>query len=412
MQLHRTTLDNGLEVLAECNPEMHSAAVAFYVKTGARDESADVAGVSHFLEHMTFKGTPTRTSEQVNQELDALGAFSNAMTSKETTIYYTALLPEYVEKAMELLADILRPALRTKDFETEKQVIIEEIRMYEDEPPFGAFDKCEALHFGSHPLGNSVLGTVESITDLSVDAMRDYFRRRYSPGNIVLVGTGRIDFDRFVKGAERYCGQWEPLETCRAVAGVSRQPGFRSWHKPSAVQQHVVQMAAGPVAERRERYAADALACALGDSTGSRLYWALIETGEADHAGLGFSDYQGAGFFCTVISGLPEKIESNLQTVLDIYRRAERQGISQAELDQVKSKAKARTVLASERPMGRLGAVGGNWVQWREYLTVQEELAAIDAITLDEVNAIARQYPLSASTTVTIGPRETVTAPV
>src|SRR5262245_54944896 len=176
MKLDRATLPNGLEVLAECNLEMHSAAVAFYVKTGARDESSDVAGVSHFLEHMTFKGTPTRTSEQVNQELDALGAFSNAMTSKETTIYYAALLPEYVEKALELLADILRPALRTKDFETEKQVIIEEIRMYDDEPPFGAFDKCEALHFGSHPLANNVLGTVESITALSVEGMREYFR--------------------------------------------------------------------------------------------------------------------------------------------------------------------------------------------------------------------------------------------
>ncbi len=411
MELLRTTLPNGLEVLAECNPEMHSAAVAFYVKTGARDESADVAGVSHFLEHMTFKGTPTRSSEQVNQELDALGAFSNAMTSKETTIYYAALLPEYVEKALELLADILRPSLRTKDFETEKQVIIEEIRMYDDEPPFGAFDKCEALHFGSHPLGNNVLGTVESITDLSVDAMREYFRRRYSPGNIVLVGTGRIDFDSFVKAAERYCGHWEPLETGRTVASAARHPGFRSWHKPSAVQQHVVQMAGGPIAERRDRYAAEALAGALGDSTGSRLYWALAESGEADHASLGFSDYQGAGFFCTVVSGLPEKVESNLQTVLDIYRRAERQGISQAELDQVKSKAKSRTVLASERPMGRMGAVGGNWVQWREYLTVHDELAAIDAVTLDDVNAVAKKYPLTASTTVTIGPRETVAAP-
>jgi predicted Zn-dependent peptidase len=411
MNLDRFTLPNGLEVLAECNPEMHSAAVAFYVKTGARDESADVAGVSHFLEHMTFKGTPTRTSEQVNRELDALGAFSNAMTSKETTIYYAALLPEYVERAMELLADILRPALRTKDFETEKQVIIEEIRMYDDEPPFGAFDKCEALHFGGHPLANSVLGTVESITDLSVDAMREYFRRRYSPGNIVLVGTGRIDFDAFVKAAERYCGHWEPQQASRAVTGPERHPGFRSWHKPSAVQQHVVQMAAGPVASRRERNAADALASVLGDSTGSRLYWALVESGEADHAGLGFYDYQGAGIFCTVVSGLPEKVESNLQTVLDIYRRTASQGISQAELDQAKSKAKARTVLASERPMGRMGAIGGNWVQWREYLPVRDELAAIDAVTLDEVNAIARQYPLSASTTVTIGPRETVAAP-
>jgi predicted Zn-dependent peptidase len=170
-------------------------------------------------------------------------------------------------------------------------------------------------------------------------------------------------------------------------------------------------MAAGPAVERRERYAADALACALGDSTGSRLYWALVESGQADQAALGFYEYQGAGIFCTVVSCLPENVESNLQTVLDTYRRVERHGLSQTELDQVKSKTKSRIVLASERPMGRMGAVGSNWVQWREYLSVRDELDAIDAITLGDVHAVLKQYPLTASTTVTIGPRETVAPP-
>lgn len=411
MKFLRTQLDNGLEVLAECNAEAHSAAVAFYVKTGARDETAAVAGVSHFLEHMTFKGTPTRSAEDVNRAFDAMGAFSNASTSKETTIYYATLLPEYVERAMEVLADILRPALREEDFNTEKQVIIEEIRMYDDEPPFGAYDKCEALHFGSHTLGNSVLGTVESVGNLSVEAMREYFQRRYSPRNIVLVATGRVDFDHITAAAERYCGGWEPFEAGRSLASAARQPGFKCLHKPSAVQQHVVQLAAGPAADRRERYAADTAACVLGDSTGSRLFWALIDSGEADQAGLGFYEYQGAGMFGTMLSCVPENTESNLRKVFDIYRRAERDGISQAELDQAKNKTKSRIVLGSERPMGRLGAVGGNWVQWGEYLSIRDELDMIDAVTLDDVNAVLRKYPLTLSTTVTVGPLEHVAAP-
>src|SRR4029453_7889772 len=147
--------------------------------------------VSHFLEHMMFKGTPSRTAEDVNRDFDEMGAHYNAFTSEENTVYYAAVLPEHQSRAVELLADIIRPSLREEDFNTEKKVIIEEIRMYEDQPPFGADEKGKAVHFGKPPLGRSVLGTVQSIEQLPVDAMRGYFRNRYSPGNITLVAAGR-----------------------------------------------------------------------------------------------------------------------------------------------------------------------------------------------------------------------------
>ena len=149
-----------------------------------------VAGVSHFLEHMAFKGTPSRSADDVNREFDEMGAHYNAFTNEENTGFYAAVLPEHQGRAVDLLADILRPSLREDDFNLEKQVILEEIQMYEDEPPFGADDKCRALYFGSHPLGRSVIGTAKSVGDLTVEAMRDYFHRRYSPGNIVLAGAG------------------------------------------------------------------------------------------------------------------------------------------------------------------------------------------------------------------------------
>ena len=147
---------------------------------------------------MVFKGTPSRSADHVNREFDEMGAHYNAFTNEENTVFYAAVLPEHQRRAVDLLADILRPSLREDDFNTEKQVILEEIQMYEDQPPFGADDKCRALHYGAHPLGHSVLGTAKSVGGLSVEAMLDYFRRRYSPGNIVLAGAGRIDFDALV----------------------------------------------------------------------------------------------------------------------------------------------------------------------------------------------------------------------
>ena len=134
----------------------------------------------------------------MNREFDEMGAHYNAFTNEENTVFYAAVLPEYQDRAVDLLADILRPSLREEDFDTEKKVILEEIKMYEDQPPFGADEKCRAAFFGPHPLGRSVLGTAESIAGLPVEAMRAYFRRRYSPGNIVLAAAGRVDFDALV----------------------------------------------------------------------------------------------------------------------------------------------------------------------------------------------------------------------
>jgi predicted Zn-dependent peptidase len=193
LEFRKQALANGLQIVAECNDEAHSTAVGFFVETGARDESDDVSGVSHFLEHMMFKGTPTRTADDVNREFDEMGAHYNAFTSEEHTVYYAAVLPEHQTTAVELLADILRPSLREEDFNTEKQVIVEEIRMYQDQD-----DRVKQAFFGPHPLARSVLGTAQSIRELPVEKMRAYFDRRYSPDNITLVGSGRIDFQRLV----------------------------------------------------------------------------------------------------------------------------------------------------------------------------------------------------------------------
>src|SRR3954451_1364922 len=184
MPFHRHTLPNGLQIIGETSPSARSAALGFLVRTGSRDETPEVSGVTHFLEHMVFKGTPRRTAEDVNRDFDEIGAHYNAFTSEESTVYYASVLPEYQEPSIDLLADILRPSLRGEDFDMEKKVILEEIQMYADQPPFGMDDHIKELHYGRHPMARSVLGTTDTVGALKVDQMREYFDSRYSPGNI------------------------------------------------------------------------------------------------------------------------------------------------------------------------------------------------------------------------------------
>jgi predicted Zn-dependent peptidase len=411
LEFRKHQLGNGLQIVAECNAEAHSTAVGFFVQAGARDESDEVAGVSHFLEHMMFKGTPTRSAEDVNREFDEMGAHYNAFTSEEHTVYYAAVLPEHQTSAVELLGDIIRPSLREADFNTEKQVIIEEIRMYEDQPPFGADEKCKAAYFGSHPLGRSVLGTVQSITDLRVEDMRKYFETRYGPNQITLVAAGRIDFEELVETVDRVCGSWKPTQASRLTPPAKSHHAFECLTKDTATLEYVLQLASGPAATDSDRYAAKVLATVLGDDSGSRLYWALVDSGLAEQASLSHHDYQGTGLFMTYMSCEPEHAQSNLEQIARIYAQAEHDGVTAAELAQAKSKISSRVVLGSERPRGRLFSVGGNWLQRREYRTVQHDLQSIDAVSLEALSEVLARYPLSVSTTLAIGPVGQLTEP-
>jgi len=411
LQFREHVLPNGLDVVAECDPSAHSMALGFFVKTGARDESTDVAGVSHFLEHMMFKGTAKRSADDVNREFDEMGAHYNAFTSEEKTVYYASILPEFQGEALELLADIMRPALREEDFVTEKQVILEEIQMYQDQPPFGADDLCKATHFVGHPLGQSVLGTLDSVGRLPVDKMRAYFERRYSPENIALVAAGKVDFDALVKLADKQCGAWKNVGATRKIIEAPPHCGFECIQKEGVTQQYVIQLANGPSATADDRFAAKLLATIVGDDSGSRLFWTLVDPGLTEHASLGHYDYQGNGMFFTYLSCAPEDAADNMQRVLDIYRQVEAKGVTVEELDQAKNKINSRVVLASERPRGRLFNLGSNWTHRREYRSVKDDLDAVDAVTIEQIAAVLKKYPLSASTTVTIGPSASVTAP-
>lgn len=405
MPFHKHVLPNGLTILGETSPAARSTAIGFFVRTGSRDETPEVSGVSHFLEHMVFKGTPRRSARDVNLDLDRIGSWSNASTSEENTIYYAAVLPEYLPKALDVLADILRPSLRTEDFDMEKNVIIEEIGMYEDQPASCAFDNAKRIYFGEHKLGSSILGTVESITALTRDQMYAYFERRYVPSNIIVSVAGNFDWLALVDEVGRRCGDWQPGPIGReGVAEVRGTGRTEVIVKPKVTQQHVILVASGPPANSPLRYAADMLAMAVGDDSGSRLYWELVDPGQVDSAEQGFQEYEGTGSFYTSISGEPENTRENLDVVLAVLSEITKTGITDEELHQARSKMLSMLVRGSERPMGRMMALGMNWLYQSEYRSVDDELKRYEAVTLADVRTVLDRYPLDNVTTLALGP--------
>lgn len=404
MRFHQTVLPNGLQVIAELNEHSHSVAAGFFVKAGSRDESSALAGVSHFLEHMIFKGTPQRDALAVNRDFDRVGAKHNAQTSEEDTFYHFTCLPEYLPRAFDVLADILRPSLRGDDFDTEKKVIIEEIRMYLDSAVSVAYDAAKAAHFGGHPLGQSIIGTVDSITDLTIEQMRDYFAEKYSPANIVLAFAGRAEWEELVGLATTHCSDWQGKPTERALAEPRGTGSFEALLRAEDLQQTVIGVIDAPPLEDDDRYASQLLATIVGDHTGSRLYWELVDPGHAEGADLSYQDYNRAGAYFAFLSCEPDETQANLSRLAAVFAAIDAEGVTADELDQAKNKVLARSVLRSERPMGRLSTLGFNWTYRREYLPVTAELEHYQRVTVDDIRRVLDRYPLARMTVVTVGP--------
>jgi len=404
LQFREQKLDNGLQVIAECNPDAYSTAIGFFVDTGARDESADVSGVSHFLEHMVFKGTDRRSAADVNRELDEIGSLSNAFTSEEHTVYYAAVLPEYQSRVVELLGDLMRPALRVDDFDLEKNVILEEIAKYEDQPPFGAVEKCMSLYFQDHPLGNNVLGSVESVEALTAAQMRAYFEQRYGPGNITLAACGNVDFDALVRDASQHCGSWKPHETTRLAPPAHPRCATQVLHKELAAQQYVVQIGSGPAAHDDDRWASRLLATILGDDSGSRFFWEFIDTGLAEYASIGAYEFQGAGALMAFLCCAPADTEANLERIERLQANIQRDGVTDDELKRAKSKVCSHLVLQYERSGNRLFSVGSNWLARRQYRPIRGVVEAYQAVTRDDIARVLAAHPLNIHTTVAVGP--------
>jgi predicted Zn-dependent peptidase len=388
-----TQLKNGLTVIGENNPANVSSAIGFFVKTGARDETPAESGLSHFLEHMMFKGTPGRNAIEINMALGNLGAQANAFTSEENTVYYAAVIPERFSEMQELLSDMLRPLLDHEEFAMEKKVILEEIALYQDRPHFYLFENAFKDYFGAHPAGNSVLGSHESVSALTHEQMRDYFNRRYSPSNIVLVASGNFSWDKFVADAERYTAGWSDQAVGRSTPRFTGSVKERVFKKPNLAQAHAVLISEGVSAQDPERYPMALLSTILGDSSGSRMFWELINTGLAESAGVDSDERDGTGCFSAYLSTSPDRLDQVVEIAKKILSTP--RDFSDQDLDRAKAKVCSRIVLDGEMPMGRLMALGLEWIYRKESTPLSNIIEKVRAVTRKDIDSALERFRLN-----------------
>jgi predicted Zn-dependent peptidase len=404
MEFKIKTLSNGLTIVGEINPAAKSAAVGFFVKTGSRDETEQINGVSHFLEHMLFKGTDRLGALQVNEAFDRTGAEFNAGTSWETTIYHAAVLPEYLLEVTKLWIELMRPALRDEDFNIEKEVIKQEIAMYKDLPSFDVVDRCRKLHFGTHPCGNSVLGSEQSIDALTSEQMRGYFTRRYAPNNMILGCAGNFDWDELYSVAEGSCSCWQKQAADRDVDDCQGSRGKERFEKPNLNCEHICLMSRSVSAQDPRRFTAYLLSAIIGDNTGSRFYWELIDNALAETASMQFGPMDGTGVFCSYILCSRENVDKVIDIVKNIFDSVSNKGIEEAELTKAKNKTLSALVIENELSHGRLIRLGANWLYLHQYRSIEQDVNAIRAVTTDDVNTLASQFDLGDFTQLSIGP--------
>jgi predicted Zn-dependent peptidase len=394
---HEHSAPSGLKIIAEVDPDAHSAAAGFFVRTGARDEAPPVMGVSHFLEHMMFKGTDRLSAEELNRRFDDLGARNNAYTTSEMTCFYAHLLPERLGEGLELLAQMMRPALRQDDFDREKLVILEEIAMYKDEPYWVLYERMMEEHYRRHPMGHRVLGTTDTITALQSGQMRDYFQSRYSADNTVVALAGRLDFPASVDRILALTESWRPTRVRRDAARPATGGGAFELTDGKITRAYLMGMSDAPDVADPRRYAAVLLAQILGASDNSRLHWALIETGMAEEAQAGYDPHDGVGDFYIFASGDPDRAEDIWATILK-----EIEGlipsISEDDLVRLRNKVATSVTVGGERPSDRMQRIGRLWTYLGLHTPLEEELDRINRVSLDDLRALAEMWPILPST--------------
>ena len=388
----RATLPNELVVLGEVDPEAHTAAIGFFVKTGARDEEPALMGVSHFLEHMMFKGSQTRTAADIDREFDSIGADHNAFTTSEMTAFWAHLLPEHLPRAAEILADILRPAIRAQDFDDEKKVILEEIAMYEDQPFWVLYEQTmEAFYQGSR-LSHRVLGTRQTVDAMRQDQMAAYFRRRYSSDNITVALAGRLDFDAICRELQRHTSTWQRSGAARSYPPLSYTQQEVSISSAKVSRDYTIMAAPAPAIAEEDRYAAAILAQILGGAEGSRFYWALVETGLAEEAQAQYEGHDGVGLFLLFATCSPGDADEVHKVMMQQIRRLP-ETLSADDLVRVRSKIATGATLQGEVPAGRMHRLGRLWTSTGEYRSLDAELQRINAVTLNDLRELYCRYP-------------------
>jgi predicted Zn-dependent peptidase len=401
-----TELDSGIRVVTEAVPSVRSVALGLWVRTGSRDETPAQAGVSHFLEHLLFKGTKRYSAIEISEIFDGLGASVNAATGKESTNLYARFLDTHTEEAFDLLAEMLLGPTYP-EIDSEREVVLEEIAMYEDEPQDKVHDVLDRAVFGGHPLGRRVLGEAEVISSIPIPEIDAYHRARYTGGNIVVAAAGNIDHEAIAELTKRHVEP--PAAGARPALEPPRVDGAQvAFQEKDTEQFHIALGAPGIDRSDDRRYALTILDAVFGGSTSSRLFREVREKrGLAYAVGSYTQQYVDSGLIGLYVGTREDNVEEACGIIGRELASIHSDGITDDELDRAKEHVKGRMVLSSESTAARMGRIGKAVLFDMPLLTVDELLERIDAVTGDEVMELARDfYEPAALSAAAIAPSE------
>ncbi|MGZ8621718.1 MAG: M16 family metallopeptidase [Solirubrobacterales bacterium] len=386
-----TELDSGIRVVTEAVPSVRSVALGLWVKTGSRDETPAQAGVSHFLEHLLFKGTKRYSSIEIAEIFDGLGASINAATGKESTQLHARFLDTHTDRAFDLLAEMLLGPTYP-EIDSEREVVLEEIAMYEDEPQDRVHDVLDEAIFGEHPLGRRILGDAEVISSIPVPDIDSYHRARYTAANIVVAAAGSVDHEAICELARAHV---EPPSANGAIPGEATAPETAArvgFHQKDTEQYHLT--LGGPGIERGDdrRYALAILDTVFGGSTSSRLFREVREKrGLAYAVGSYTQQFVDGGLVGLYVGTREENIEEACEIIGRELASVHTDGISEDELTRAKEHVKGRMVLSSESTAARMSRIGKSVLFDTELLTLDEMIARVDGVVAGDVAELARE---------------------
>lgn len=390
------TLPNGLRVVCETMPAVRAAAAGFLVKTGSRHEYSHEHGVSHFLEHMCFKGTQKRNWREINLTFDNLGASYNAFTGKEHTVYYGLVPADRMDKQLELLADMMRPALPEEEFETERKVILEEIAMNGDSFDRQVMNAVHRLMFKDHSLAHEILGEREAIESVPRRVMQDYLSERYAPNNMVLVGCGNLDAQEFFANAGKYCNDWQ------ADAGDNRvgpppplELSGRYRYELDQFKQQSIIILYPSVAYGHEMSESISAFSSLFGGANSQCFWNIVQKGIATAAGAAWLSYADCGVLAFYADGEPDKAEEMYDALRHEIDVAMKNGFDEQAIQRVKNQRRTQLALEAESPRTRLMQVIDDIEEHDFPQPVATRLAEVEAVSSATIRKYFDKYPLA-----------------
>lgn len=387
-----TKLSNGLRVITETMPSVRSVSIGCWADTGTRDEEAQEHGASHFLEHLLFKGSETLSAHEVSDTFDSMGAESNAFTSKEATCYWTRLLDTDITTGFDVLSEIIqRPAFRANEIDSERQVVIEEINMNDDDPADVAFENFSIGAFADHPLEAPVLGTRDSIRGMTRDDIMGYWDRRYGAGSLVIAAVGNLDHDEIVEVVEERFGEWTGDPVPHDYAEVS-PPSKVMLTRRDTEQAHILLGGKGLQRDDERRWAYQVLNHVMGSGMSSRLFREVREERGLAYSVYAFRlAYADAGAWGVYVGTTPSQTETALTVIRDELEKVMDEGITDTEMERAQGSMRGGLALSLEDSNSRMVRLGRDELAGMPHLSTDERLEKLEAVTREEVQKVAQE---------------------